>query len=61
MHDKFTDCWDVHKKAKCIPLAPIEVEILLYRGSVQKIVMESGTHANREKPSVLAPKSKKRK
>jgi len=31
------------KKAKCLLLAPIEVEILLYWCSVQEIAAESGT------------------
>jgi hypothetical protein len=34
--------WDDSKKAKYHPLAPIAVEILLCRGSAQKIETESG-------------------
>ena len=34
---------DEDKKAKFLPLAPIEVEILISRGSAYKIVTKSGT------------------
>ena len=34
-----------YKKAKSFPLAPIEVEILISRGSASKIETENGTNA----------------
>jgi hypothetical protein len=46
---------DDDKKAKSLPLAPIAVEILLYRGSAQKIETESGT-VYPEMPNLSAPK-----
>ena len=42
------------KKAKSCLLAPIEVEILMSRGSAYKIVTESGT-VFPKKPNVSAP------
>jgi hypothetical protein len=39
---------DESKKAKYFPLAPIEVEILLCRGSAQKIETYSGTNADKK-------------
>jgi hypothetical protein len=37
--------FNIGEKAKYLSLAPIEVEILLCRGSAQKIAMDSGTNA----------------
>nr|WP_315242956.1 hypothetical protein [uncultured Flavobacterium sp.] len=36
-------CFFIIKEDKCASLAPIEVKILLYWGSVQEIATESGT------------------
>jgi hypothetical protein len=43
------------RKLKHLPLAPIEVEILLCRGSAQKIETESGTIFPKM-PNLSAPK-----
>jgi hypothetical protein len=45
---------DENKKSKYLPLAPIEVEILISRGSAYKIVAESGTMYPK-KPNLSAP------
>jgi hypothetical protein len=44
------------KEAKCLPLAPIAMKILISRGSAYKIVMESGTIFPKM-PNVPAPNS----
>ena len=46
---------DNDKKAKSSHLAPIEVKILLCRGSAQKIATKSGTILA-ERPNLSAPK-----
>jgi hypothetical protein len=43
------------KKAKSFPLAPVEVEILISRGSAYKIETENGTIFPK-KPNLSAPK-----
>jgi len=45
------------KKAKSLPLAPIEVEILISRGSAYKIATESGTNAGKKAQSFRSKKT----
>jgi hypothetical protein len=51
----FSPVLDHYKKAKSFPLAPIEVKILISRGSAYKIVTESGTIFPKT-PNLSAPK-----